>query len=827
MKRSGLILIILSLLFFGSGCRSTAEEPTLPPPASDPETEALDVPLPGDEPAPNPAAAVTHAFYAWYTEVANFRELLRSDYRQYLTPRLRQVLAEHRGNFDPVLIAQERLREFTVESWYRHEGEAAVIVHFPIGESIHDLTVFLLPAEGEPAWQIDRIVAGNLSTPAGVTVRFFESYVGYYHVEGDPLADGHFRQLEHLSPAFVDSLAAQLAGGLDYDPILMAEVPPQSFRVDDVEKSGNRATVVLLAWWAGASVPSPLTVSLQRQGETWMIDGVEAPTVVPAPEEAPAPDAVVAAFFERYLAQGGFAAGAHEGSEHLHPIFLAGLAEQAQAWQAAGIDGTAYDPLLQTVILYPLPGTMSVTVGSPQIYPGHGWAEVRLWRHWEGVNSALPLQVRLQQTPTGTWQIVDVSSVLPYPQVSWEAPGLPTDALAGDPARLVAAIYTTALASGAAPKQAGEQVQQLGLPLAAPAVLAFCTEPTPLAIAVEGSYIWPDPDRPERASVVVHTSRNHHLFTVELARTGDEWQMTGVTCGDTPAGRAYAFYTWYLGYIGEPSNYRLHNAFLDGAYTDSPFLTVEFIEEADGLRATGGTDPFLQADAAPRSFAVEPGPAPDQATVHFQFAGDGGNQEQRLIVSGAEADGRWLLARTEVATAADLTPLAAEVDVETADWLTYADPAYPFSFRVPPGWEVDARDLSELVPPGDPRQRTLFVYTAAQADARAAGAEATATGWPTALPVVTASVFEGDAEALSLAFPPAVETWEVLYNGYPVLVQREGGEYAATRYLFQLPNQRLWLVFEDYLSDFTGREAYAAEVEGILPGILSTVTFAE
>lgn len=827
MKCRAIILFLFFVLGLG-GCRSAAEEPAPAPPSAVPAIEPLAVPRPDDDPDRNRAVAVTHAFYTWYTGEPHLSSLLESDYRHYLTPRLRQALAEHRGNFDPLLMAQERLRDFTVEPWYRHEAEAGVVVHFTIGESVHDLTIFLLPAEGEPAWQIDRIVPANLSTPDGVARRFYESYVGYYHVEGDPLADGHYRELEFLTPAFVEQVATLLAGGIDYDPILMAEVPPQSFRVDEVEHNGNEATVVLLRWWAGETAPCPLTVSLRRQDETWAIAGVDAPSIVPAPEEAPAPDVVVSTFFERYLAGGGFAAAAHEGSEHLHPIFVAGLAEQVQEWQAAGVDGQGYDPLLQSVIPGELPGALTVTVGSPQIYPGYGWAELQLWRHWPGMAGTLPLQLMLQQTPAGTWQIVEVSSVLPAAADGREEPGPPGGPVTSDPARLVAAIYTAALASGEPPEQAGARLQQLGLPLSAAEAFGFCAETVPLGISVDGSYIRPAAaGGVERASVVVHSSLEHHLFTAELARTGDEWQMTGVTCADSPAGRAHAFYSWYLGYVGDPSDYRLHNPFLDGAYADSPFLSAAFIREADELRAEGGVDPFLQALAAPASFAVEPGPTAGQATVHFDFGGDGGSREQTIIVHAAEVDGRWLLSGTEVATAADLTPPTAQVSVDTGEWSTYADAAYPFSFRIPAGWEVEARDLSELVPAEDPQKRIVMVYTAALAEARAAGAETTASGWPTGLPMVTASVVEGDAEVLAGTLPPAAETWEVLYNGYPVVVQREAGDYAATRYIFQHPRQAWWLVFEDYLSDFPGREAHAAEVEGILPGILSTLAFDE
>lgn len=820
MKTVKRILTIFLLLLALTACQAAEEEATVSAPATHSAAAPVAVPLPGKEAEADAPGAIVHAFYGWYTEPNHLGKVLGSDHERYLSPRLRQVLADFHGNFDPILLAQEHLQAFTVESWYQDEGEAGVLVHFALGEGTHDLTIRLVAAEGEPPWQIDRIEAGNLATAAGVAERFYRDYIGLYQAETDPLASGRFREMAALGPAFVEAVDALRAEGIDYDPILMAEAPPQRCRVDEVEATNDRATVVLLCWWTGEQVPSPLTVTLAGRGHGWAITGVDAPAVVAAPPAAPPPEAVVESFFEEYLAAGGFGAGAYRENAALHPVYVAALAEQAERWQTAGIPLDGYDPLLQTAADEGDLGGIGVSAGRAVVALEK--AEVQVWRDWKGAQ-ALPLTVSLQRTPDGTWQIVDVSSIVrPLTAIELAVDGTLATGV-NTPAGLVAELYTAALAYGADRTQAQEVGERLGLPVA-PEAVTFCGPGWPRGVAIDSAFIQPDPrSSGEIASVVVRTSFEHHLFTVELARSGGEWAVTGVTCGDTPAGRAFAFYTWYLGSIGEAANYRLGNPYLDGRYAASGTLTPEFVAEVDAMRAAGAEDPFLPGERAPISFTVEAGPAQEQATVRLRY---GEGREQTVIVSAEAVGERWLLAGIEVTEAADLAPPAAPVTVDTSGWITYTDAAYPFSFRVPPGWVVDVHDLPGMEPAAEP-EHVLAVYTPEVAAAQAAGAEATASGWPSGLPVVNVSVIEGEGEVLEQAFVPPVASHEVSYNGYPVLVQQEGEEYTVYRYVFHHPQRPLWVVFVDTLSAFPGREAYAAEVEGMLPGMLSTVTFGE
>ena len=74
----------------------------------------------------------------------------------------------------------------------------------------------------------------------------------------------------------------------------------------------------------------------------------------------------------------------------------------------------------------------------------------------------------------------------------------------------------------------------------------------------------------------------------------------GQSTADTPQDVANAFYTWYLGYQGNPLANR--------AYRASPYLTPGLIQKVDSIVASpqgGGYDPILCAQAKPERFTTE------------------------------------------------------------------------------------------------------------------------------------------------------------------------------------------------------------------------------
>ena len=124
----------------------------------------------------------------------------------------------------------------------------------------------------------------------------------------------------------------------------------------------------------------------------------------------------------------------------------------------------------------------------------------------------------------------------------------------------------------------------------------------------------------ERASVLMRTNFPNHFLTADLQKTGEGWQIENIVCGSTPVGTAKAFYTWYLGYIGDPATDDFRNPLVDKAYRNCEFLSAAFIQKLDVLTAEGiPADPILMAQAVPQSFTVDTDTEENTAIVHLQF----------------------------------------------------------------------------------------------------------------------------------------------------------------------------------------------------------------
>jgi len=153
----------------------------------------------------------------------------------------------------------------------------------------------------------------------------------------------------------------------------------------------------------------------------------------------------------------------------------------------------------------------------------------------------------------------------------------------------------------------------------------------------------------ETASVVVRSSFDGHVFTVDTQKTDEGWLITNVTCGGSPEGLAKAFYTWYLAYFGDRAAGEMNNPLVDGAYRESGFLTDAFVQRADeelDAQTLGGGDPFLLAQDIPQAFSVDPGRETDTAIVHLQF---GSNSVHHLQLTFERQDGHLLIDRIDVA----------------------------------------------------------------------------------------------------------------------------------------------------------------------------------
>jgi hypothetical protein len=162
----------------------------------------------------------------------------------------------------------------------------------------------------------------------------------------------------------------------------------------------------------------------------------------------------------------------------------------------------------------------------------------------------------------------------------------------------------------------------------------LCAQDIPQEVRADGVFY-----HGTQASVLVRTSFINHFFSVDLYQSGETWQIGNITCGFSPEGTAKAFYTWYLGYIGDPASGEMRNPLVDGAYQESGFLSAAYFQELDEPLSKGiQADPILMAQDIPQDFSVDPGIEAGTAIVHLQF---GTETVQHLKVSLIEDLGGW------------------------------------------------------------------------------------------------------------------------------------------------------------------------------------------
>jgi len=164
----------------------------------------------------------------------------------------------------------------------------------------------------------------------------------------------------------------------------------------------------------------------------------------------------------------------------------------------------------------------------------------------------------------------------------------------------------------------------------------LCAQDIPVSLESDGVLV-----TGESASVVVRSSLEGHVFTVQLQRQDQDWKISSVSCASSPAGKTRAFYTWYLSLFGDRSQGRVVNPFEDGLYLSRGMLSRSYqnrikdqVESEDGLRA----DPFLLAQDLPSNFSVDPDRINEQSAVaHFIYGSD---SVQHLRVSFVMEDGQ-------------------------------------------------------------------------------------------------------------------------------------------------------------------------------------------
>lgn len=96
---------------------------------------------------------------------------------------------------------------------------------------------------------------------------------------------------------------------------------------------------------------------------------------------------------------------------------------------------------------------------------------------------------------------------------------------------------------------------------------------------------------------------------------------------------------------------------------------------------------------------------------------------------------------------------------------------------------------------------------------------------PALVPPFSVSLLEGDQAAFDRVYVAADDIQTIQLNGRAIEVQRQGTGFVVPRYI--LREGERWLVIEDFVSEFSGREEQAGEVFGVLDGILATMAFDE
>ncbi|MFW6069599.1 MAG: DUF3828 domain-containing protein [bacterium] len=609
-----------------------------------------------------------------YVLAAEGNPLADRTYRQspYLAPSfiadIDALLAEMEDSppdsarYDPFLHAVNHPRGFfVVTQQTTREGDTAVVpVQLSYGQQQVTIEVQVTRQDGR--WLIGD-VAGDLpdeaTAAAQVVSLFSETYFGrwYAYAEeqglahtGDMDLSGFLDQIgdiyensPFLSQAFANAAREKLtAGGEAVDPFFLAPGIPATMEVDDVWTEGDRAEVRLLQRWHEGHETRPLTVTLVREGGRWLIDGVVAPAgeaIQPAPDPRREmhPADVVRAFFADYLAQGGFAGGAHQDSAYLSPAYADAVDSDVSYYRSQGVPVEQYDPILHSAA--GALSDMQLEVGQVTVNEEAHTALARATRIFPG-GVALPLTVMLARDWDNYWYIQEINPV--------ESAGmLAAGGELSDRFWLtlqVAAWYDWAVAYDEQPERVQEWLALARVDIEAEGGVTFCGPSWPLGFVVESAFIEEGAARgTRRASVVLRSALREPgeeaLLTLTLEERDWLWAIVDQACGDTAEGRARAYYTSYLGYHGD--------ACADRAYTRGDYLTEDLIMAVDNvLSGDVDADPFTLAQEQVQWFEVQPAETRSSALVTLRFD-DGTRREVHLTL--VLVDGRWLLSDVEQA----------------------------------------------------------------------------------------------------------------------------------------------------------------------------------
>ena len=362
-----------------------------------------------------------------------------------------------------------------------------------------------------------------------------------------------------------------------------------------------------------------------------------------APDVAPGPDQMVDDFLEAYIPAGGFPAGAHRDNPALAPEFVAQAKATVASYASQGIDASRYDPVLMTHV-----GPLGFDFERVHI----AWSSIDgeqatllLERHWHSTLAVSPLRLTLGWSGE-QWQITGVSSA----GVNDNALRTTTEA-----ERAAEQLFAAMVAGAGQFESPAEWLRQVDPAIVAPnGTVDICDQSWPAGFAIEGSFVQPAPlhlssNVEQEAYVVVYLPFKGGVLTAQLVQQDGAWQVSDVVCGDTPQGKALAFYSWYLGAAaraaeGGETRWAERAPNVDAMNPGHYFVTERFLREA-WLRFQ--EDPYLPPAQVPHRFFVESGSEEVTVLVHLEYHGEEQVRVETLRLSFEQEGEQWLIDNIE------------------------------------------------------------------------------------------------------------------------------------------------------------------------------------
>lgn len=583
--------------------------------------------------------------------------------------------------------------------------------------------------------------------------------------------------------------------------------------------------LLLVGLFVTGCVPTAVDVPIVAPDSS--APGEPADSIVPASDLSP--QQVTENFYNWYLSSmadridssftNPLVAGLYRDSEYLTVDFVARIDEIV-----AGFENGGYDPIL---LAQDIP--VGFEVQEPSIHGTEATAVIL--RYWGGNPDPSPMVVHLVQE-NGRWLI---NNVTPF-----EIPATNPPAEPETPATVVRAFYDFYLsyigdpasdnfrnplvdkAYHDTPYLTESFVQHIDELLAEFGGAGYdpflCAQDIPVFIEPDVTF-----ERNGMASVVFRSSFPNQLVTVDLRPEDESWRISNITCAFDPAGVTTAFYTWYLGYIGDRSRDDVRNPLVDKAYRNHPLLAdsleLQVDETLTGFE-NGGFDPFLLAQDIPQDFSVDPGMIEGTAVIHLQF---GPECITHLLVTMDETGGR-------IANIAEDTGLPSEAPAaegSSATQSTYVSNEYGFSFSYPAVWVLEAMALNGPGMPDDwPVEAAWLLMPQDVADYLASHSGPPDPDAPTILAPFNVEVIVGDAAAMERVYYDFAEGETAVINNHDAIILRRDPGYSHV--IFPHPQRAdTWIVFTDWVTKFPGREEQGQAAEPVWQPLLNSLQFQE